>query len=136
LNRTISILQTQNAQLKHDITQLQRDNTQLLSHNDGLKIEYEKMNHYANEVYENYLTLKQELQRKEEWYAKVFHQQQQINKDITETKEKYKTANEKMYNYLNSLLEEPNSKMRQQISNILQEVDKLVKPVYRGSQEI
>jgi hypothetical protein len=80
--------------------------------------------------------LQEELVKKQEWYTKVFRQQSDQSEDITQKLKKYTIANTEMYNLLEYILQLNFSRtISDRIASELIEVDKLVKPVYRGDTQ-
>jgi hypothetical protein len=113
-------LQQDNVRLQHKILQVEEDNTKLLGNNEGVKIEYKQLHDYTTKLYAEYRVSINDIKREKSNY-----------RDITKTIDKYKTANDKMYKLLDFILKMSYGDRYQEISDTLDEVDKLVKPVYR-----
>jgi DNA repair exonuclease SbcCD ATPase subunit len=135
---SIASLQAQNAQLQQHNAQLQQYNTQLQQNNAVLQrrhddcydayVQYVK---YGEDLNNEIREFKKKLIKKQEWYTKVFNQQKYHYNEITAKLEKYKTANDKMYKMLDLIKKISYGDRYQQISDTLDEVDKLVTPVSR-----
>jgi hypothetical protein len=111
--------------LQHKILQLEEDNTKLLGNNEGIKIEYEKLNDYTTELYAAYRVSIKDIKREKDNY-----------RDITQKLKKYTIANTEMYNLLDYILQLNFSRtISDRIEYELIKVDKLVKPVYRGDTQ-
>lgn len=142
-----------NVNLQHKILELEEDNRQLLEdnrqlegNNEGVKKEYKEQCDYNTSVHNDLIELNEkyrisqndliELNKK---YRISQNDNQRLRddyEDINKILEKYETAATKMYNLLEDMLVETfSSTINSRIYHTLDEVDKLVTPVYRGNTQ-
>jgi hypothetical protein len=150
-------LTQENATLRHYNATLSQDNATLRQDNATLTQYYHELENLRakfdeccklNETLHVYATnefnedkgleakvkkLQEELVEKQEWYTKVFRQQRDESEDITQKLKKYTIAKTKMYELLERILPLSPPDAYKEIEDTLNEVDKLVRVVYRGN---
>ena len=135
-----------NVNLQHKILELEEDNRQLLGNNEGVKKEYKEQCVYNTlvhndliELNEKYRISQNDNQKLNEKYRISQNDNQDLKDDyehINKILEKYETASTKMYDLLEDILIANFSRtINSRINHTLDEVDKLVTPVYRGNTQ-
>jgi predicted RNase H-like nuclease (RuvC/YqgF family) len=125
-------LQIYNLQLQHANVNLQHKTLQLEEDNEGVKKEYTKSCDHNLELHNDLIKLNENYRISQNDNQRLRDDYEDINKIL----EKYETAGTEMYDLLEDILVESFSRtINSRIHHTLDEVDKLVTPVYRGNTQ-